>query len=126
MAATSSNPLVSLQSEEKNWLSRIPSSNILLNYGTRVKNRRVGCGCGCGSRLERSRKREVLVRGCWCGPDDYGVTEEDEEFVKVLSEAQPYIAVHRDRVFVVVISAEIVASPYLDLILKVFLMEIIF
>ena len=48
-----------------------------------------------------------------------GVSEEDGGFVEALREAQPYIFAFTGRTFVVVLSAEIVAGPCLDSILKV-------
>lgn len=53
------------------------------------------------------------------GESFYGVWEEYSGFVEVLREAQPYIFMHSGSTFVVLISAEVVASPYLDTILKV-------
>ncbi|CAL5187782.1 unnamed protein product [Lathyrus oleraceus] len=59
-----------------------------------------------------------MVRGCGC-EDDYGETEEDKYFVKVLRESKPYLSIHRARVFVVLISAQIVAeADYFNAILK--------
>ncbi|CAJ1929252.1 unnamed protein product [Sphenostylis stenocarpa] len=72
---------------------------------------------------QNTKTAAFSVRVCACHQshalEDFGVTEEDEEFVKVLRESQPYVYVHRARVFVLLISAEIVGSPYLDPILKV-------
>lgn len=47
------------------------------------------------------------------------VTEEDRRFIEEFREAYPYIFSHIGRTFVVVISAEIVASPRLHALLKV-------
>ncbi|KAL3341368.1 hypothetical protein AABB24_025762 [Solanum stoloniferum] len=44
--------------------------------------------------------------------------EEGEEFVRMMREAQPYFLAHRDRTFVVLLSAEIIDSPYLSSIIK--------
>lgn len=53
------------------------------------------------------------------GERSYGISPEDERFVEVLREAQPYIFMHRGSTFVVVLSAEIIADSCLDAILKV-------
>lgn len=58
----------------------------------------------------------------WVGEVVNGVIadlEEDKRFVEVLREAHPYIFAHVGRTFAVVLSAEIIASPCLDTILKV-------
>ncbi|XP_006350620.1 probable amino-acid acetyltransferase NAGS1, chloroplastic isoform X1 [Solanum tuberosum] len=44
--------------------------------------------------------------------------DEGEEFVRMMREAQPYFLAHRDRTFVVLLSAEIIDSPYLSSIIK--------
>ncbi|XP_010317758.1 N-acetyl-glutamate synthase isoform X1 [Solanum lycopersicum] len=44
--------------------------------------------------------------------------DDGEEFVRMMREAQPYFLAHRDRTFVVLLSAEIIDSPYLSSIIK--------
>lgn len=84
--------------------------------------------CSFGSKLRSEslnncclvvKQSKFMVRGCGC-EDDYGETEEDKYFVKVLRESKPYLSIHRARVFVVLISAQIVAeADYFNAILKV-------
>jgi len=77
----------------------------------------------CTFRSQNNKTTAFSLRGCAChqsrAAEEFGSSEEDEEFVKVLRESQSYISVHRCSVFVLLISAEVVASPYLDSILKV-------
>ncbi|WRX10670.1 hypothetical protein QQP08_003157 [Theobroma cacao] len=61
--------------------------------------------------------REVKINGC-CGKF-YDISEEDLRFVEVFREAQSYACLYRGNTLVVLLSGEIVASPYLDTILKV-------
>ncbi|KAK8652917.1 hypothetical protein V6N13_126940 [Hibiscus sabdariffa] len=49
--------------------------------------------------------------------------EEDMRLVEALREAQSYVFLHRGNTFVLLLSADIVASPYLDSILKLDLLH---
>ncbi|XP_039012492.1 probable amino-acid acetyltransferase NAGS2, chloroplastic isoform X3 [Hibiscus syriacus] len=57
-----------------------------------------------------------IINGCLGKFRD--AAEEDMRFVEALREAQSYVYLHRGNTFVLLLSAEIVASPYLDSILK--------
>lgn len=68
-----------------------------------------------------SKSQGLVVKGGGVqgGESFYVVSEEDSRFVEVFREAQPYIFMHSGSTFVVVLSAEVVASPCLGAILKV-------
>lgn len=97
------------------WLPRgLASSYQVFNYGPCVVS--MGrLGCGCVSRLV-TKKKAFVARDCGC---DQSEEDRDEVFVKVLREVKPYLPVYSKRVFVLVLSAEIVDSPCLDATLKV-------
>ncbi|XWS33481.1 hypothetical protein CRYUN_Cryun22dG0087000 [Craigia yunnanensis] len=81
--------------------------------------------------MVRKEMRRSVVKGCqWnsntngevkingsCGKF-YDIEEEDLRFVEVFREAQSCVYLHRGNTFVLLLSGEIVASPYLDAILK--------
>jgi hypothetical protein len=115
--------------------SRDPiSCQHLINFGStlriqKLNSKRVFCRFAAAAVVKKSK---FIVRGCGCEQSSeeeyeyYGVTEEDKDFVKVLRESNPYFLVHRDRVFVVLISAEIIATPnYFHAILEVLILNTI-
>lgn len=112
MAATISKLPMSMKSHVT-CLSLSSNSHRFFNYVPSV-----GKGRFCCSRSEMKKKIEFVANQR--SSDHDGVTgESDQEFVKVLGEMKSYLFVHSERAFVVVLSAEIVATPYLDDILKV-------
>ncbi|XP_027361523.1 probable amino-acid acetyltransferase NAGS1, chloroplastic isoform X2 [Abrus precatorius] len=115
MAASTSKPPLSMRRHGESCLSRGPTSQHNFNATFRVPIQSLTSSCALESQNTKNRSL-FLVRGCDC--DEFGVSEEDQEFVKVLRESQPYISVHRGRVFLLLLSAEIISSPYLDPILK--------
>lgn len=121
MAACRSKTPMSLQSHGGAWLSRGHTWHQVFNCGPSVRIGRLGRTRSCVSNFEVMRqKTEFVARGCDQTNEGDGSEEElDEKFVKVLREVQPYVSVHRKSLFVVVLSAEIVAGPYLDATLKV-------
>ncbi|KAJ6420305.1 hypothetical protein OIU84_030259 [Salix udensis] len=46
------------------------------------------------------------------------VSEDEKKFVGILREAQPYIYLHRDRTFVVILSGLVIDGPFMDAIIK--------
>lgn len=80
-----------------------------------LQNRRKGRALRRSNLVVRDASDWEAVNGSaveYCG-------RENEQFVGWFREAWPYIRGHRGSTFVVVISGEIVASPYLDSILQV-------
>ncbi|KAK3224510.1 hypothetical protein Dsin_011535 [Dipteronia sinensis] len=71
---------------------------------------------------EKSNKNRGLsvIRGCGFGGGGgfYEISEEDVRFVDAFREAQTYVHLYRGSTFVVILSAEIVAGPSFDAILK--------
>jgi hypothetical protein len=76
--------------------------------------------------LKKKGAARLSLRCCNNGgarPDDSSnwFKEEEDEFVKMMREAQPYFQAYRGSTFVTILSAEIVDSPYLPYILEVLL-----
>ena len=94
------------------------------NSGSRsLRIRRLPLAC---PRL-RMGKRDLIcsvakgyeVEGQVVKQEEYYISEEDMRFVDALREAQPYVYLHRGSTFVVVISGELLATPFLETLLKV-------
>ncbi|OMP01801.1 hypothetical protein COLO4_11586 [Corchorus olitorius] len=115
------------------WISQINHGQICCSSSCR-RNESSSSFCSFSSfrgglsyagRLLRERKRSSAVKGIngeakINGNKFYDVSEEDLRFVEVFREAQTYIRLHRGSTFVLLLSAEIVATPnYLDTILQV-------
>ncbi|XP_045812155.1 probable amino-acid acetyltransferase NAGS2, chloroplastic isoform X1 [Trifolium pratense] len=114
------------QRENQTLFSRDPTwCQHLINFGSTLRIQKLNSCCRFAAAAV-VKKSKFIVRGCGCEQSSseeeyeyYGATEEDKDFVKVLRESNPYFLVHRDRVFVVLISAEIIATPnYFHAILK--------
>ncbi|KAJ8765680.1 hypothetical protein K2173_014802 [Erythroxylum novogranatense] len=79
-----------------------------------------------GMRVERKFARKecsAAVEDCKCDGVDQvwwygGVSEDDSGYVEALRELQPYLRLYRGSTFVLMISWEIVGSPYLDSLLE--------
>lgn len=70
---------------------------------------------------KRGEGKKLLLR-CCCGGGGGGrvfLAEENEKFVKMMREAQPYFLAHRGCTFVVLLSAEVIDSSLMESILEV-------
>lgn len=71
---------------------------------------------------KRGEGKRLLLR-CCCGGGGGGgrvfLAEENEKFVKMMREAQPYFLAHRGSTFVVLLSAEVIDSSLMESILEV-------
>ncbi|GAU26139.1 hypothetical protein TSUD_226020 [Trifolium subterraneum] len=123
MACTTWKPPMNLPNKRETTQTLF--SQHLINFGSTLRIQKLNSCCRFAASAV-VKKSKFIVRGCGCEESSseeeyeyYGVTEEDKDFVKVLRESNPYFLVHRDRVFVVLISAEIIATPnYFHAILK--------
>ncbi|XP_020230365.1 probable amino-acid acetyltransferase NAGS2, chloroplastic isoform X2 [Cajanus cajan] len=119
MATSASKPAMCMciRSQGQTWLSHGPTPHHFIHALSRlsIATLRPCRNSRFSSENAKTSAFSVRARG---GDGDFAVTEEEQQFVNVLKESQPYFSVHRGSVFVLLISAEIVASPYLDPILK--------
>ncbi|KAJ9170552.1 hypothetical protein P3X46_018652 [Hevea brasiliensis] len=104
---------ISLQNHAETSSSSCHSTPNLLGYN-HLKD--VFCH---GLKLRRNFGRKELVgvgKACRCSRScsGSGISEDDRRFLEVLREVQPHIFLHRGTTFVVVLSGELVHSPYLD------------
>ncbi|CAK9158344.1 unnamed protein product [Ilex paraguariensis] len=67
-----------------------------------------------------SERKRLFLRCCKNGDfgNGWNWMSETEEFVKIMREARPYFQAHKGNTFVLILSAEIVDSPFLGSILE--------
>ena len=118
MAASCSTTRVPLFSpaQTKLFSSRHGSENVVVKLRTKLKLRTQSLKPEPGFKRGDSVKCNVV--------DEEDSVEEtynsidEKQFVRWFREAWPYLWAHRGGTFVVIISGEIIASPFLDAILK--------
>ncbi|RDX77654.1 putative amino-acid acetyltransferase NAGS2, chloroplastic, partial [Mucuna pruriens] len=114
MTATSSTSKPVLCVGSQTWLSHGPTYHFFnVVSGVRIGN----LNCCSTLRLQNTKMPVFKVRGS-VQNQDFGVPQEDQEFVKLLRESQPYLSAHRGRLFFLLISSQLVASSYFDTILQ--------
>ncbi|XP_062004870.1 probable amino-acid acetyltransferase NAGS1, chloroplastic isoform X3 [Rosa rugosa] len=104
------------------WSSSCPCKPGIPNYSLNLKNLRFGT-TGLAHLWQKmgkkSREKYLVAQGYGSeSREAYVISDQDKRFVNALREVQPYIFLNRGRTFVVVVSGEIVASPYFDAILQ--------
>ncbi|KAK2656807.1 hypothetical protein Ddye_009859 [Dipteronia dyeriana] len=109
-ASSSPSRIISLQ----NQVIKSCSSTMLMSRSLTVNGK-----------IRQSNKNRGLsvIRGCGCGDGGagggfYEISDEDVRFVDSFREAQTYLHLYKGSTFVLVVSAEIVAAPSFDAILK--------
>lgn len=110
--------------KSRNWFCRTGG----MRQGPFVQRERRHTNNSVESRLGMLVKRKmVLTLKLKCCKNE-GIKaeaeEEDDKFVKMAREAQPYLRAHWNSTIVVILSAEIIDSPYLSSILDVRLLNL--
>lgn len=98
------------------------SVQVLQRQRERSHTNRVESRFGFGTLIKRKRVLSTLRLRCCRNEGTKAVEEEeddDNKFMKMTREVQPYVRAHQDSTLVVILSAEIVDSPYLSSILEV-------
>ncbi|KAJ4714711.1 Amino acid acetyltransferase(N-acetylglutamate synthase)-like protein [Melia azedarach] len=110
----SAEPWIFHQNHGETWTSCYGKPS-LCNYSYQKRKNTFG-----RSLRVKGKEGPAVKGGCGVGGGGrfYDISEEDVGFVELLREAQPYITMHRRSTFVVVLSADIVANPCFNNILK--------